>query len=90
MRHCFSSCSGTVLHDSELQAWEIIGKHGFPLFFNHYVDTQVNTHKLILCVSSSSGHSPTYTQMQNLYTVFTITYHYVGREVKIMLPIKVM
>lgn len=40
-----------------------------------------------LCVSCSSGRSLTSTQ---IHRVFSITYHYVGTEVKIMLPIKVM
>lgn len=69
---------------------KIIGADWFPLFFNYYTDTQVDTHRLILRVSFSPTHSLACTGMQNPRTVFTITYHYAVREVKIMLPIKVI
>lgn len=65
------------------------GKYWFQLFFNQYI-TPKCTHRITLCVSFSLGRSLTYTQMPIPRTFFTIIYHIVGGEVKIMLPIKVI
>ena len=68
----------------------MIGMHWFPLRFNHCMDTQVDTRRLILFQFLQVTYSHRHSREKNPHTVFTIVYHYVVREVKIMLPIKVI
>ena len=54
------------------------------------MDTQVDTRRLIQFQFLQVTYSHRHLCKTNPHMVFTITYHYVVREVKIMLPIKVI
>ncbi len=84
--------SDIALSDNELDiALEVVGTHWFPLFFNHYINIQMYTLSISPCFIFSSSLTHIHTNMKSTYRLhFTITYHRVIREVRIVPPIRVI